>query len=78
MVAGGDRVDADLVERLADLGRQAEAVGRVLRVDDEQVELKAGLELRRYGEHRVAAGAADDVAEKGYAHMRSGSGISRS
>ena len=38
MIAGGDNVDPGVVELLANLGRDAEAMGRVLAVDDDEIE----------------------------------------
>ena len=62
MVAGGDAVDTGLVELGADLGGDAEARRRVLAVHDHEVEAELAPETRDLLDHRIAAGAADDVA----------------
>ena len=62
VVAGGDGVGAGLVERPADLLGDAEAVGGVLAVDEDEIEAEALSQLGQPLAHDVAAGAADDIA----------------
>ena len=62
MVAGGQAIDARLVKIIANLRRDAEAMGRVLDIHDHGVELvflAERLHLRGDGVARIAA---DDVA----------------
>ena len=61
MVAGGDAVDAGLVQLGADLGGDAEACRRVLAVDRNEIESELAPQARDFLDHRIAAGPADDV-----------------
>ena len=61
VVAGGDAVDAGLVQLGADLGGDAEARRRVLAVDRHEIETEFAPQARDFLDHRIAAGPADDV-----------------
>ena len=58
VVAGGDAVDARLVQLGADLGGDAEARGGVLAVDHHEIEAELLAQPRHFFDHRVAAGHA--------------------
>ena len=75
MVAGGDTVDAGGVQLGADLSGDAEARSGVLAIDHDEIELLLLAQLGHFAQHRVAAGAADDVAAEQYLH-RSDKGAS--
>ncbi len=62
--AGGQQL---LQDRLGD----AEAAGRVLAVDGDEIERVAGAQPGQLLDHGVAAGAADDVAEEQQTHAAS-------
>ena len=70
MVARGDDVDSDLVEFLADTLGDAETMGGVLAVDDDEVEAQAFPQVGNVVQDRLAAGFADHVAAKQYLHGR--------
>jgi hypothetical protein len=68
VVAGGDDVGAEVEELFCDGGGDAEAAGGVLSVDDEEVD---GVGFEDVGEvfaDDVAAGGAEDVADKKDVH----------
>ena len=64
MVAEGDHVGAGLQEGPGHVGGEAEAVGGVLAVHHHEVEPEAIAQSGQGGGQRVAAGAADDVAQE--------------
>src|SRR4051812_9877746 len=62
MIAGGDAVDAGIVQLGTDLGGDAEARGRVLAVDDHEIEPEFLAQTRHVPGHGLTAGPSDDVA----------------
>ena len=68
MVAERDGVGAGLEQLLQDGLGDAEAAGRVLAVDDDEVERVAPAQAGQRLDNRLAAGAADDIAEKEETH----------
>ena len=68
MVAAGDHVGAGIDELLVDRLGDAEAAGRVLAVDGDEIELPFGDELRQPLEQDRAPAAAHDVADEQNAH----------
>ena len=68
VVAGGQDVDAAIVEFAAEALGQAESAGRVLRVDDDEVEREFVAQRRHVLLDGVAARAADHVAAKQDVH----------
>ena len=69
MVAEGYHVGAGDEQRLGHVGGKAETVRGVLAVDDGEIDAQIAAQLRQDGVHRVAAGAADNVAQKQDAHQ---------
>ena len=69
MVAGGDAVDAGIVQLAADLGGDAEACRRVLAVDHHEIESELAPQTRNFLDHHVAAGTADDVTTEQNFHV---------
>ena len=68
MVTGGDYVRAEVEELFGDGGREAEAAGGVLAIDDEEID---GVGLDQVGQvlmHDVSAGGAKDIAYKQNLH----------
>ena len=68
MIAGGDDVGAEVEELVGDGGGEAEAAGGVFAVDDEEIN---GVGFKDVGEmfaDDVAAGGAEDVADKKDVH----------
>ncbi len=70
VIAGGDAIDAGLVQVGRDQRRQAEAVGRVLAVDDDEIEIELRAQRRQMRDDRVASGSADNVTEKKNLHAK--------
>ncbi len=68
VVAGGDAIDAQREEIVGDGAREAEATRRVLAVDDDEIELEAIDQARKFRRHHVAARLSDDVADEKNAH----------
>ena len=68
VVAGGHRIGARLQRALEDLLGDAEAAGRVLAIDDDEVELPVGDQAGQPVEDGGPSGAADHVAEKEKSH----------
>ena len=71
VVAGGDDVGAEVEELFGDGGREAEASGGVFAVDDEEID---GVGFKDVGEmfaDDVAAGGAEDIADKEDIHWKS-------
>ena len=68
VVAEGHDVGAGEQDLVADRLRDAEAAGRVLAVDDDEIEPPALAQGRQALDDRVAARPADDVAEEEEAH----------
>jgi hypothetical protein len=68
MVARGDDIGAGGEDLLADLAGHAEAVGRVLAVDDREIRPQPLLQRRQVRVDGLTAGAADDVAAEQDAH----------
>ena len=64
MVAERDAVGAGVEHLLADGLGDAEAAGRVLAIDDDEIERPAAAQLGQPLVDRLAAGAADHVAEE--------------
>ena len=64
VVAGGQDVDAGVVELTAEALGQAKSAGRILRVDDNEVDRELLPQCRHMLLDRVAAGAADHVSAK--------------
>ena len=71
VVAGGDDVGAEVEELFGDGGREAEAAGGVFAVDDEEID---GVGFKHVGQvlaDDVAAGGAEDIADKEDLHWKS-------
>ena len=68
VVAAGDDIDARGVELFADLAGDAEAAGRVLAVDDDEIGIQLLAQRRQVREHGVAPRSSDDVAAKQNLH----------
>ena len=68
MVAGGHAVRAGCIERFGNAGRDAEAVGRILAVDDRAVDGHALTQHRQVLDNRLATAFADDISEKQEPH----------
>ncbi|OPZ76710.1 MAG: hypothetical protein BWY79_01492 [Actinobacteria bacterium ADurb.Bin444] len=64
MIAGGDDVHPTVEEHIRHLGRDAEAVGRVLAVDDDGVGSIPVAEQGEAGEQQLTRRSTDDIAEK--------------
>ena len=64
VVAERDRVGADREQLLGELGRDPDAVGDVLAVDDAEVDAELAAETGQALGQRLAAGSADDVADE--------------
>jgi hypothetical protein len=64
VVAERDRVDAGVEDLLRVLGRDAEAAGRVLAVDDHEGQGVALAQGRQAVQQRVPADPADDVPDE--------------
>ena len=71
MVAGGDDIDPGGIELGADLVGDAEAMRRVLAIDDDEIERELTPEARHMRDHNLAARAADDIAAEQEPHARS-------
>ncbi len=68
MIAERDRVRAGIQKLLEDVLGDAEAAGRVLAIDDDEVELVALSERRQHFDDGLAAGASDHVSEEKKPH----------
>ena len=68
VVAGGDDIDARLIELAADLRGDTEPVGGVFAVDDDEVEFEVPAQLRNAVADRPPAGTTDDVAAEKKLH----------
>ena len=68
VVAERDGVGAGLDQLLDDGLGDAEAAGRVLAIDDDEIQLVTRAKLRQRVEHRLAARPADDIAKKKESH----------
>ena len=68
VVAERHHVGAGIEQLLEDGLGDAEAAGRVLAVDDDEIELVALAQAGQRIDDRLAAGAADDIAEKQQTH----------
>ena len=71
MVAERHGVGAGLDQLVENCLGDAEAAGGVLAVDDDKVERVAAAQAGQRVDYRLAAGAADDVAEKEETHSGS-------
>ena len=71
VVAEGDDVRPGFEHRPRHVRRQAEAVRGVLPVHDRQIDAQPSAQLRQRGEHRLAAGAPDNIAQEQNAHHAS-------
>ena len=69
VVAERDHIGARRQQLVADRLGDAEAAGRVLAVDDDEIELPGVAQAGQAVRDRVAAGAADDVAEEEKTHQ---------
>lgn len=77
VVAGGDDVGAEVEELVGDGGCEAEAAGCVFAIDDEEID---GIGFEDVGEmftDDVAAGGAEDIADKEDIHWKSLHGCNR-
>ena len=70
MVAEQDAVGAGVVHLPADIGGDTEAVGRVLAVDRDEIEIEPAPQVRQIFDDRIAAGPADNVAAIQQSHGR--------
>ena len=68
VVAGGDDVGPGVVEFLANFGRDAEAMGRVLAVDDDEIEVQPITQPGQLFLDHGAAGPPYHVAAKQHSH----------
>ncbi len=68
MIAGGDAVDAGLVEIAGRPLGDPEAMRRVLAVGDDEIQIEPLPQTRQMAGHGLPAGPADDVAEKEQPH----------
>ncbi len=68
MIAERDGVGAGIEQLLIDRLGDAEAAGRVLAIDHDEIERPVPDQSRQMIRDRGAAGAADDVADKQYPH----------
>ena len=71
VVAGGDDVRAEVEELFGDGGRDAEASGGVFAVDDEEIDGVGFEDVGQMFADDVAAGGAEDVADKKNIHSKS-------
>ncbi len=78
MVAGGDDVGAEIEELVRDGGREAEAAGGVFAVDDEEIDGIGFKDVRQMFADDVAAGGAEDIADKEDIHSKSLHGVMES
>ena len=68
MVAGGDYVGAEVEELFCNGGGDTEASGSVFSVDDEEVDFVGFEDVGEMFADDVAAGGAEDVADKKDVH----------
>ncbi len=64
VIAERDGIGAGLDQLLHDRLGDAEAAGRVLAVDDDEIERIAAAQAGQRVDHSLAAGAADDISKK--------------
>jgi hypothetical protein len=71
VIAGSDDVGAEVEEFFGDRGRETEASGGVFAVDDEEVDGVGFENVREMFADDVAAGGAEDIADKEDIHWKS-------
>ena len=62
MVAGGDHIDADAIEFIADFRRDTEPAGRVFTIHDDEIEVIAFAQHGNMLDHGLAPGPPDHIA----------------
>ncbi len=70
VVTGGDYVGSEIEELFGDGGGDAEAAGGVFAVDDEEIDGVGVEDVRQVFADDMAAGGAEDVADKENIHLR--------
>lgn len=70
MIASCDNVGARFKDILNDAGGDAKSRGRVLRIDNDEIQREAALQARQLFDKRTPAGAADNISEYGNLHGR--------
>ncbi len=68
MIAAGDHVGAGVDELVIDRLRDAEAAGRVLAIDGDEIELPVADQTGQALQHDRAPAAPDDVSDEKDAH----------
>jgi hypothetical protein len=77
VVTGGDYVGSEIEELFGDGGSDAEAAGGVFAVDDEEIDGVGVEDVRQVFADDMAAGGAEDVADKENIHLRNASTFDR-
>ena len=71
VIAGGDDMGSEVEEFVGDRGREAEAAGGIFAVDNEEINGVGFKNVREVFADDVAAGGAEDIADKEDIHWKS-------